>query len=90
MKMKSIVKKHPNKLVIVSPLSRSQENRVISWQVLQTAVSLPDAEKMMEYYTKEGYKEVCCFSTFNEDEFEKVPELPPVRILVSGKCAQFQ
>lgn len=78
MNMKSIFKKHPNKLVILSPLSRNQENKhVISWQVLQTAVTLPDVEKMMKYYTKEGYKEVCCFSTFNKEEFEQVPELPP-------------
>lgn len=64
----------------MTPMVRHQENNfVTSWQVLNTATNIPDLEKAMEYYEKEGYEEVVAFSTFNPKEFEQVPELTPAQ-----------
>lgn len=76
MNMKTIFKKHPNKLCIVSPLTRNEiNNQVVTWQVLQTCMSVPDAEKALDYYVKENYGDVCVLSTFTED-YEHPPQLP--------------
>ena len=80
MKVKELYKKHPNKLLVLTPLLRHAENNfVVSWQVLNTATNIPDLEKSLEYYEKEEYNEVVAFSTFDAEEFEQVPELTPAQ-----------
>lgn len=80
MKIKEIYKKHPNKLLIMTPLLRHDNSKfVVSWTVLNTATNIPDLEKSLEYYKNEGYAEVVAFSTFDAEEFEQVPELTPAQ-----------
>ena len=76
MKVKELYKKHPNKLLVLTPLLRHAENNfVVSWQILNTATNIPDLEKSLEYYEKEGNDEVVAFSTCNPDKCEQIPEL---------------
>lgn len=77
MTIKQLFQKHPNVLVLATPKLRDASNNFAkSWIVLQTASNVPDCEKALNYYEENGYEEVVIISTFTEESFSQVPEIP--------------
>ena len=77
MTLKKIARQYSCFLVLLAPKKRDGAGWVKDWTVRGTARDVPGCERALEYYEREGWKDVVVFSTYTDESGVQAPELPP-------------
>lgn len=71
MTLQDIIKKHPNRYVVLRALERDSDGKVVSWEVLNTSSSLEEAKELQQNYKMQFVSGVVIYDTSEpEDEFQ--------------------
>lgn len=71
MTLQDIIKKHPNRYVVLRVLERDSDGKVVSWEVLNTSSSLEEAKELQQNYKMQFMSGVVIYDTSEpEDEFQ--------------------
>ena len=71
MTLQDIIKKHPNRYIVLRVLERDSDGKVVSWEVLNTSSSLEEAKELQQNYKMQFVSGVVIYDTSEpEDEFQ--------------------
>lgn len=71
MTLQDIIKKHPNRYIVLRVLERDSDGKVVSWEVLNTSSSLEEAKELQQNYKMQFMSGVVIYDTSEpEDEFQ--------------------